>query len=177
MFKDVPLNHYAESAINYLADRGIISGVGNGQFGMGQPLTRWQAVLLLNRANNVSVENRPNPGFIDVPQNHPFYREIAAAVDEGIFTGVDAYHFEPNGILTRAQMAIVLQKLYQFPEVTNGYPFTDISNSWYTDAVARVYNAGITSGVSATQFGPNLTITREQFAVFLYKAMLKEQDK
>ena len=60
-FHDVPNNHYAEDAIDYLVDRSILYGVGNDNFGMGDPLTRWQAVLLITRANNVSLENRPDP--------------------------------------------------------------------------------------------------------------------
>ena len=137
---------------------------------MGQHLTRWQAVLLLTRANNVSLENRPDPSFMDVSQNYPYYKEIAAAVDEGLFEGVESNRFDPNATLTRAQMAVVLQRLYGFPQAS-GHPFTDLTETWYRDAVTRLYNANITSGVTATQFGPNATVTREQFAVFLYRSM------
>ena len=86
---------------------------------MGQPLTRWQAVLLLVRANQLSLENRPNPGFTDVPKSFPYYKEIAAAVDEGIFQGIDDNRFDPNATLTRAQMAVVLQRIYQFPKASS----------------------------------------------------------
>ena len=60
-FHDVPAGHYAEDEIEYLVDRGILNGVGGDNFGMEQSLTRWQAVLLLNRANHVSLEDRPDP--------------------------------------------------------------------------------------------------------------------
>ena len=172
-FHDVPATHYAEDEIDYLVDRGILYGVGNDNFGMGQPLTRWQAVLLITRANNVSLDNRPDPGFTDVPKNHPQYNEIAAAVDEGLFKGVSDNKFEPDATLTRSQMAVVLQRLYQFPEASTGHPFTDIAADWYADEVARLYHSGITEGVDVTKtkFGPEMIVTREQFAVFMVRAM------
>ena len=81
--------HYAQEEIEYLVDRGILKGVGGDKFGMGDPLTRWQAAVLLTRANNVSLGNYPNPGFTDVPKDHPYYDEIAAAVATGLFKGID----------------------------------------------------------------------------------------
>lgn len=170
-FKDVPASHYASDSIEYLVDRGILAGVGNDQFGMGQPLTRWQAVLLLNRANHVSLENRPDPGFTDVPKNYLYYNEIAAAVDEGLFGGVSETTFEPNATLTRSQMAVVLQRLYEFPEAKARHPFTDVKADWYADAVARLYASNITGGLTKTEFGPTETVTREQFAVFMTRSM------
>ena len=170
-FHDVPSNHYAEEAIDYLVDRGILYGVGEDNFGMGQPLTRWQAVLLITRANNVSLENRPDLTFSDVPKDYPYYKEIAAAVDEELFVGLPDNKFEPDATLTRGQMAVVLQKIYQFPKATTGHPFTDIVANWYADPVARLYQSGIVAGVTDTQFGPQNTITREQFASFMVRSM------
>jgi len=170
-FHDVPAGHYAEEAIDYLVDRGILYGVGNDNFGMGQPLKRWQAVLLLTRSNNVSLDSRENPNFTDVPTDYPYYKEIAAAVDEGLFGGVSQTQFDPEGTLTRAQMAVVLQRLYEFPEASGQHPFKDIKADWYADAVARLYSAGITGGVTLDEYGPDQTVTREQFAVFMQRSM------
>jgi len=172
-FTDIPAKHYAEDEIDYLVDRGILKGVGNDKFGVGQGLTRWQAVVLLTRANHVSLDNRPDPGFKDVPQNHPYYKEIAAAVDVNLFNGVSDTEFKPDKTLTRAEMAVVLQRLYQFPATTMKIPFTDVKENWYKDEVARLYASGITDGVTKSTFGPGNTVTREQFAVFLVRSMDK----
>lgn len=172
-FTDIPAKHYAEDEIEYLIDRGILKGVGNNRFGMGQGLTRWQAVVLLTRANHVSLENRPDPGFTDVPKSHPYYKEIAAAVDVNLFNGVSDQEFKPDKTLTRAEMAVVLQRLYQFPSTNIKVPFTDVKENWYKDAVARLYASGITDGVTKTAFGPKTTVTREQFAVFMVRSMDK----
>ncbi|MBT2687433.1 S-layer homology domain-containing protein [Bacillus sp. ISL-47] len=171
-FIDVPGGHYAEEEIYYLADRNILRGVSYNSFGLKQNLTRWQAVLLLVRANNVSLEDRPDPGFSDVPKSYPYYSEISAAVDEGIFAGKSKTAFKPDDKLTRSEMAVLLQRLYSFPETASQHPFTDVkSNAWYTDSINRMYNAGITGGITETKFGPSATVTREQFAVFLTRAV------
>lgn len=172
MFQDVPAGHWPEEEIYFLADRGILQGIGDNQFGLGQKLTRWQAVLLLTRANNVSLADRPDPGFTDVPKDYEYYSQIAAAFDEGLFQGTSETTFEPDATLKRSQMAVVLQRLYQFPDPASDHPFTDVKNGiWYDDAVARLYDAGITNGVTNTKFGPTETVSREQFAVFMTRSM------
>lgn len=171
IFKDIPTNHYAKEEIYYLAERDILKGIGQDRFGIGEGLTRWQAVLLINRAENVSLTNRPNPGFTDVPKDYPYYDAIAAAVDEGLFMGTSAKKFEPNKILTRSEMAAVLQRIYNFPAPSSSHPFTDVKDQWFADSVARLYSAGITGGITATKFEPKSTIKREQFAVFLVRSI------
>lgn len=48
--------------------------------------------------------------------------------------------------------------------------FTDISNSTYADSVDFLKNENITTGMTATTFGPNSNVTRGQFVTFLYRA-------
>ena len=68
-------------------------------------------------------------------------------------------------------MAVLLPRLYEFPEPTSGHPFTDLKEDWYRNDVVKLYQAGITDGVTATEFKPGNKVTREQFAVFLVRAM------
>ncbi|MBR5490043.1 MAG: S-layer homology domain-containing protein, partial [Oscillospiraceae bacterium] len=50
-------------------------------------------------------------------------------------------------------------------------PFGDVPNSqYYYDAVLWAVEKGITTGLSATSFGPNSTCTRGQIVTFLYRA-------
>lgn len=170
-FKDVPTSHYGVDEIYYLVDKEIINGVNNENFGLGQNLTRWQAVLMITRANKTSLENRPDPGFKDVPKTHTYYKEIAAAVDEGLFQGKSKTTFDPNATLTRAEMAVVLQRLYKFPAATKQHTFTDIKADWYADEVARLYASGITNGVTPTTYGPSSTVKREDFSIFMTRSM------
>lgn len=172
-FVDVPMNHYAEKSIYQLFDQKILNGIGDNQFGLGREITRVEAAILLTRAQGISLENRANPWFDDVPTDHKYYKEIAAAVETGLFQGVDAVHFNPNGKLSRAEMAVLLDRLYDFPDVDGGgHPFVDLEADWYKNEVARIYAAGITQGAGAANtYAPKKTVTREEFAVFMVRAM------
>lgn len=51
-------------------------------------------------------------------------------------------------------------------------PFVDVKpGSWYYDAVAICYNAGLMIGTDATHFNPNGTVTRAQLATVIAKLM------
>lgn len=174
-FSDVTDGYYANEHINYLYDRSIINGIPGGKFGVGDPLTRWQAVLLITRANHTEIGDRPDPGFEDVPKDYAYYEEIAAAVDEGLFKGTGDNEFKPGATLSRAEMAVVLQRLYDFPETNKSNPFTDVPDSWYTEEVNRLYHAGITNGYgNPNTFAPKTTVSRDQFTVFMTRAIAPE---
>lgn len=171
-FPDVPLSHWGAEAIYFLTEQGIIKGYPNGYYGVSDSITRAQAATLLVRSENLSMDNRPNPNFQDVPTNHPYYDAIAAAVDEGIFSGVTATQFQPNEQLTRAQMAVLLNRLYTFEEPTIDHPFTDVpAGAWYEDDVHTLYSNRIVAGKTQTTYAPNSDVTRAEFAVFMHRVM------
>ena len=65
-FKDVSVNHWAYESVNFLAERGIISGMPDGTFQGNQPLTRYQAAVALKRLYELieTGSNRPvSAGF------------------------------------------------------------------------------------------------------------------
>ena len=49
-------------------------------------------------------------------------------------------------------------------------PFTDVpGDSWYAEYVDYAYQNGIVQGLSKTQFGPNVLLTRGMFVTLLYR--------
>ncbi|MGI8316639.1 S-layer homology domain-containing protein [Halobacillus mangrovi] len=171
-FKDVPKDNYSVEAIEYLYDMNILKGYSEDEFGYKDPLKRKNTALLLVRAENIELTNRPDPGFVDVPSSSDFYDEVAALADEGIFEGDNKNRFNLDSYLKRREMAVLLQRVYQFPPASKEEPFTDVKdNDWYKEAVERLYASGITKGVSETEFGPDQRITREQFATFLARSI------
>lgn len=53
------------------------------------------------------------------------------------------------------------------PEVKT--PFTDINGHWAEEVIGKIYSKGIMSGVSATEFAPNTTLTRGMVVTILYR--------
>lgn len=110
--------------------------------------------------------------FEDVDANSPYTMPIIWAAKTGITTGKTATTFAPKLGCTRAQMVTFLWRAAGSPEPkSNSNPFTDVDkNSPYYTAIQWAVEMGITNGISATQFSPNVTCTRAQIVTFIYRA-------
>lgn len=86
--------------------------------------------------------------------------------------------FEPETAVTRAMAVKTLHNIEGMPKATADAPvFSDAASGWYADAVKWASEKEITNGISKDLFAPGKAITREQFAVFLYRyAALKGYD-
>ncbi len=58
LFVDVPADHYAASDLKFLVERGIITGLPNGEFQGGKALSRYDAAVLIARALRY-IQNDP----------------------------------------------------------------------------------------------------------------------
>ncbi|MFA9560667.1 S-layer homology domain-containing protein [Evansella sp. AB-rgal1] len=87
----------------------------------------------------------------------------------GIITGVSADKFAPTDTLTRGQMAAILTRALELADASDlETPFGDIAG-FYENYIKAIYQAELTQGVSATQYGTDRPVLREQFATFLYR--------
>jgi hypothetical protein len=173
LFKDTGLTFRAENEISDLVNRGVIGGYGDGNFRPYQELTRLQGAILLARALNLSTENVANPGFKDMTPGTNFYEEVAAVANAGIIRGKDGgTNFDPNGKLTRAEMAAILQRGFKLPSGTKNY-FSDTKGSFAYDSINSLAENDITLGIGGGKFGPSQLITRVDFSVFLYRTLNK----
>ena len=114
-------------------------------------------------------EVRENP-FEDVPEDSFYFLPVLWAVDEGITNGTSATTFNPGGDLLRAQVVTMLWRHAGSPVVEISNPFTDVKEGdWYYNAVLWAVSEGITSGNSATTFGPAGVTNRAQVVTFLWR--------
>lgn len=76
-FPDVEKDYWAAEAIQHAASVGIISGFGNGTFRPEQPITRAQAVVMLNRLfERGPLNGVEKPTFTDVPTSHWAFGQV-----------------------------------------------------------------------------------------------------
>lgn len=120
----------------------------------------------------VNVEFTPrvmsNP-FTDVKSTDWFYDAVNYVYSEGIMDGTSVYMFSPNNATSRGMLVTILWRLAGEPVVT-GTSFSDVSSSsYYYYAVLWASKYGIVDGLGNNMFGPDQAITREQFAVILYR--------
>lgn len=168
-FKDMSRNHTLVTEIDYLIDRDIIKGYPDGSFRPNENVTRAQVAVLLTRALGISTANVKNPNYQDVPVTHANYKEIAAAQNAGIFQTVPI--FNPSGTVSRATMAIILQRAFHL-EGSDGNYFEDVTER--TDgyrAILAMADNNITRGYQDGTFKPNAVLTRAHFSAFMARAL------
>ena len=110
--------------------------------------------------------------FHDVSRFDYFYDAVKWAAENGIASGTGRYTFSPNAVCTRAQTVTFLWRAAGSPLPRYRVcPFTDVQPSdYYYNAVLWAVEQGITTGLNANTFGPDVTVTRGQVATFLYRA-------
>ncbi|EJR57130.1 hypothetical protein IIM_00239 [Bacillus cereus VD107] len=188
IFSDVPTSHWSYPAIKDLASKNIISGYGNGKFGFGDVATREQVAALVYR---VLVPNKQGGSFSNdgtryvlkdgSTLNNPyrdirsgstlFPEEVLTLTKLGIFKGDGNGGFRPKDSVSRAEMAQILTNAFQV-SAKKKHTFNDVPNGfWAENAISAVQSNGITAGTGEGKFGPYTTVTREQYAQFLYKAL------
>ena len=108
--------------------------------------------------------------FVDVTESDWFYEAVDYVFQRDLMNGTDSTHFTPDGTSSRAMVATILWRMAGEPQVDYAMQFADVPVSgWYTEAVRWAASEGIATGYSDTKFGPDDPVTREQFAVMLYR--------
>ena len=109
--------------------------------------------------------------FTDVTEGEDwFYDAVAYVYENGIMAGTSETTFEPGMLLDRAQAAQLFYNLEGKPAVTGDSTFTDVtSGHWAVDAITWAAQNDIVVGIGGNLYDPDSNVTREQFAVMLYK--------
>lgn len=110
--------------------------------------------------------------FHDVSRFDYFYDAVKWAAENGTASGTGRYTFSPDAVCTRAQTVTFLWRAAGSPMPRyRTCAFTDVdSRDYYYNAVLWAVEQGITTGLTATTFGPDVTVSRGQVATFLYRA-------
>jgi hypothetical protein len=126
----------------------------------------------------VTVSSPTRPSFSDVPAVHPNYADIETIYWYGITKGcgVSPLTFCPTGTVSRAEMAIFIERAKRgsaFTGTASGAIFADVvAGYWAGGPIEQLYTDGITSGcaLSPLRFCPDQKVSRAEMAIFLMKA-------
>jgi len=159
--------------VQYLADQGIIKGYPDGRFKPNNPIAKQHIAAMLVRALDLPMTNLEDPQYKDVPKTHPYYNEIAAGYNAGLFSKAD--NFKPNSSISRAFMARLMSKAFKLKVHQQGEEsprYSDVARNseFYTD-ILKVSSNNIAKGYPDDRFKPNQLITRSHFAAFLTRAL------
>lgn len=110
--------------------------------------------------------------FADVP-GHWAEKSIDRWSGYGVVVGGGDGNFNPNQSITRAQMATILCAVCGWEEVAEN-TFSDVKgDEWFAPYVLKANAAGAMSGYNG-MMRPNDTITRQEAAVMMYKALFMQ---
>ena len=118
-----------------------------------------------------SEPEEPTWPFTDVTEGDDwFYDAVAYVYENGIMAGTSETTFEPGMLLDRAMAAQLFYNLEGKPAVTGDSTFTDVtSGHWAVGAITWAAQNDIVAGIGGGLYDPDSNVTREQFAVMLYK--------
>jgi len=143
-----------------------------------RPDAHWDA--LLQETLNLSLPHtwvlHIGETFSDVPTDHQFYSFIETLIHNGV-TGGCVGGYCPGNPVTRAQMAVFLLKSKfgsaHIPPPCTGGVFTDVpcTGNAFDPWIEELAALQITGGCGGTNYCPGNTVTRQQMAVFLLKAL------
>jgi hypothetical protein len=113
--------------------------------------------------------------FNDVPTDYWAYSFIETLVGNGITAGCGNDNYCPDAVVTRAQMAVFLERGMRgsnySPPAATGNVFFDVGASDFAASfIEQLSQDGITGGCGNGNYCPNATVTRDQMAVFLLRA-------
>ncbi|MPM23073.1 hypothetical protein SDC9_69536 [bioreactor metagenome] len=171
-YTDVPPEHWAAQYIDEATRLGILNGMGEGLFGVGQEVTRAQFTAMLVRLFNFAPVESAAPSFSDNEDESAwYYMPIETAVANGAVLK-DSSVFRPDDSITRAEMAVMLVRALGYDSLTSktadfGVPFSDVhENIGY---ITIAYDFGIINGMTNTAFEPDGSATREQAAAMMMR--------
>lgn len=156
--------HWAVGDINYLSERNLIAGVDKNHFAPDKPITRAEAVVILDRICN--FKNTTKNPFYDVPNNYWAHDSILKAYNNDIIKGISKNQFGPDKNLTRAQLAVILERSFNLKEPNvKTQDFLDVpSKYWAYDEISLLKKYGFISGRTANKFFPDTSVTRAEFS-------------
>lgn len=174
-FTDLLGVKWAEDAISYLKERGIIAGKTSTEFMPADDITREEFVKMIVLALEIYDENA-QVDFDDVASSDWFSSYVASAVKNHIVSGYDN-KFAVGQRITREDMAVMVYRgLKDLNQVSESLFADDGDISEYArDAVYALVNSGVVKGMGDNHFAPKATATRAQASVIIYNLMMHLQ--
>lgn len=128
-------------------------------------------------------EIKPDEPVVDVPEkveysdvktNDWYYKDVMALSEKGVVSGDGTGRFNPTDNVTREQFLKMLLAAMDTDVADTENTFADVNErAWYKPYVLTAKNLGIVNGISDTQFGIGMNITRQDMAVMISRALEK----
>lgn len=179
-YVDVPgEEHWAHVGIDFVLKTGLFYGTSEITFSPDAAMTRAMLVTVLYRLEGKPETTADNP-FEDVADGTWYTDAVVWAAENGIVAGVAGGIFDPDGAITREQMATILYRYTQYKGLTlndgdyvEEYPDIDEVSSYAAQAMRWANAEGLINGVRRSDgtvtLAPKDNATRAQVAAILMR--------
>ena len=175
-FSDIN-GHWAQAAIEELAAKGVINGMGDGTFQPEGQVTREQFMKLVIAVRGVS-EGVETDVFYDVPNNAWSNLYIAEGLNRGIFSlnETNEHYFAPESPVDRDTVALWITRAVGINGTSDSTPFSDNTSISNKNAVAIAVAEGLIKGYEDNTYRPRNTLTRAESAVLIQRLIAKDAE-
>ena len=174
-FTDVDEGDWYYDAVQYVYEKGLMNGTAADEFAPNATTTRAMVVTILYR-----LEGEPSGGgetpFTDLKAGQYYLDAVAWANANGIVNGTTATTFDPDGAITRQQMAAILYRYaaYKGYDVSvsadlSSYPDAGAIQTYAQDPMAWANGSEPTLGFEDHTLQPVGNSTRAQVATLLMR--------
>ncbi len=169
VLKDIS-GHWAQANIEKLLESDAISGYPDGTFKPDNTITRAEFATVLVKA--FQLEAKSGKVFNDTV-GHWAKNYIDIAATNGIVQGFDEVTFGPDDLITREQMALMINNAAKLDKTADEVAFADSDRiaAWAKDAVAATGSKKIISGYPDNTFRPKANATRAEAVTVIAKAL------
>ena len=137
------------------------------------------AVSCLSLAVSASAAStaRKATDFRDFDKSAWYAEAVSAAVDNGLLYGKSATIIDPNGDMTRAEMAAIINRSFGCYKTADISQYKDVAKSkWYYKDVALAVQMGTYNGRSSSSMAPDSPITRQEAMTVVARALELDYD-
>lgn len=177
-FEDVSKLDKNYSAIKYVYNHGLFSGVSSNRFAPNHSLTRAMFVTVLGRLCGVDTAMYQGTVYSDVKAGYWFSPYVEWASEKNLVNGMGNGKFAPTDVITREQMykiAAECGSMFGFGETDTGgtvieYEDSSLISNWAVDGIKYcIKNRILEPGNEQTKLEPQAPSTRGEAAEVIYK--------
>ena len=172
-FTDVSRDDWFANGVDYVSQKGLMSGTGTGTFAPNTALTRGMLVTILYQMAGAPEVTGTCP-FRDVAAGSYYEKAAIWAAENGLVSGYENGCFGPNDPVTREQLAAILYRYAQYRGLDvsqtgsiGGFADNSSVSGYARTAMAWANGAGLISGMGDNTLAPRGTATRGQAAMIL----------
>ncbi|MEI3132027.1 MAG: S-layer homology domain-containing protein [Oscillospiraceae bacterium] len=128
-------------------------------------------------ASAANTVNRKATDFRDFDKSAWYAEAVSAAVDNGLLYGKSSSIIDPNGDMTRAEMAAIINRSFGCYKAADISQYKDVAKSkWYYKDVALAVQMGTYNGRSSSSMAPDSPITRQEAMTVVARALELDYD-